>query len=107
MGAWRANAGLPITLHDIESRADPTVSGYRATRPARSGLRSTRIGTPSTLRQALVDHRPPHLCSADSEARRMSGVVIRPFRSEEHTSELQSLMRISYAVFCLKNKNNI
>src|SRR3546814_8657538 len=28
------------------------------------------------------------------------------YRSEEHTSELQSLMRISYAVFCLKNKNN-
>src|SRR3546814_1995812 len=32
----------------------------------------------------------------------------RRFRSEEHTSELQSLMRISYAVFCLKkNKTNI
>src|SRR3546814_4710690 len=30
----------------------------------------------------------------------------RPFRSEEHTSELQSLMRISYAVFCLKKKIN-
>src|SRR3546814_6452839 len=29
-----------------------------------------------------------------------------PDRSEEHTSELQSLMRISYAVFCLKKKNN-
>src|SRR3546814_9953460 len=29
----------------------------------------------------------------------------RPDRSEEHTSELQSLMRISYAVFCLKKKN--
>src|SRR3546814_7392323 len=29
----------------------------------------------------------------------------RPIRSEEHTSELQSLMRISYAVFCLKKKN--
>src|SRR3546814_6394230 len=28
------------------------------------------------------------------------------WRSEEHTSELQSLMRISYAVFCLKKKNN-
>src|SRR3546814_4960631 len=28
-------------------------------------------------------------------------------RSEEHTSELQSLMRISYAVFCLKQKNNV
>src|SRR3546814_8402758 len=31
------------------------------------------------------------------------GSVI-PFRSEEHTSELQSLMRLSYAVFCLKKK---
>src|SRR3546814_4409227 len=30
----------------------------------------------------------------------------RHFRSEEHTSELQSLMRISYAVFCLKKKTN-
>src|SRR3546814_12629351 len=29
-----------------------------------------------------------------------------PTRSEEHTSELQSLMRISYAVFCLKKKTN-
>src|SRR3546814_6341676 len=29
-----------------------------------------------------------------------------PVRSEEHTSELQSLMRISYAVFCLKKKND-
>src|SRR3546814_3021664 len=29
---------------------------------------------------------------------------VKGFRSEEHTSELQSLMRISYAVFCLKKK---
>src|SRR3546814_1915493 len=33
--------------------------------------------------------------------------VWRPWRSEEHTSELQSLMRISYAVFCLKKKKKI
>src|SRR3546814_6546949 len=33
-------------------------------------------------------------------------VKARGARSEEHTSELQSLMRISYAVFCLKKKNN-
>src|SRR3546814_9684989 len=32
------------------------------------------------------------------------GLALRPTRSEEHTSELQSLMRISYAVFCLKKK---
>src|SRR3546814_10846565 len=33
-------------------------------------------------------------------------VLLRWHRSEEHTSELQSLMRISYAVFCLKKQNN-
>src|SRR3546814_3174138 len=38
-------------------------------------------------------------------ARLASGVVF-PSRSEEHTSELQSLMRISYAVFCLKKKTH-
>src|SRR3546814_10790786 len=32
--------------------------------------------------------------------------MVEYFRSEEHTSELQSLMRISYAVFCLKKKKN-
>src|SRR3546814_5210441 len=41
-------------------------------------------------------HRRPPL-----DARRQ----FRIMRSEEHTSELQSLMRISYAVFCLKKKN--
>src|SRR3546814_5480368 len=35
---------------------------------------------------------------------RAVGVVLQFDRSEEHTSELQSLMRISYAVFCLKKK---
>src|SRR3546814_10317014 len=39
----------------------------------------------------------------------LGGVALptnRKLRSEEHTSELQSLMRISYAVFCLKKQNN-
>src|SRR3546814_9832034 len=41
-------------------------------------------------------------------ARRMPGIAIEmKARSEEHTSELQSLMRISYAVFCLKKQNKI
>src|SRR3546814_6278247 len=35
---------------------------------------------------------------------RVAGTTSRTRRSEEHTSELQSLMRISYAVFCLKKK---
>src|SRR3546814_3493675 len=50
--------------------------------------------------------------SDDVEAGRVIGLrpaegseAPRDTRSEEHTSELQSLMRISYAVFCLKKKN--
>src|SRR3546814_8506236 len=46
---------------------------------------------------------PAVLEIARSKAR-TAGADIRWFRSEEHTSELQSLMRISYAVFCLKKK---
>src|SRR3546814_7845304 len=38
------------------------------------------------------------------DARRRHDALPLAFRSEEHTSELQSLMRISYAVFCLKKK---
>src|SRR3546814_2024511 len=38
--------------------------------------------------------------------RRESSPMRMSFKSEEHTSELQSLMRISYAVFCLKKKKN-
>src|SRR3546814_2674833 len=44
------------------------------------------------------------LAAQDDRARAFGQARERP-RSEEHTSELQSLMRISYAVFCLKKKN--
>src|SRR3546814_2132708 len=40
-------------------------------------------------------------------AETVTAKVAVPVRSEEHTSELQSLMRISYAVFCLKKKSTI
>src|SRR3546814_3647740 len=50
----------------------------------------------------------PHHSHVKEFARRSVAEVSADFtiaRSEEHTSELQSLMRISYAVFCLKKKN--
>src|SRR3546814_4634109 len=59
-----------------------------------------------------VEHHPWFQCHrqwAARRQRRFAGdrkfrcVALEP-RSEEHTSELQSLMRISYAVFCLKKK---
>src|SRR3546814_10711091 len=43
---------------------------------------------------------------ANIEAARVTFEKVARERSEEHTSELQSLMRISYAVFCLKKKKN-
>src|SRR3546814_1105110 len=47
---------------------------------------------------AVVDHQASGLVN--------DGKELVAIRSEEHTSELQSLMRISYAVFCLKKKKN-
>src|SRR3546814_6102479 len=49
---------------------------------------------------------PPDIAAAlQAKAGRISeSLQLGMFRSEEHTSELQSLMRISYAVFCLKKK---
>src|SRR3546814_5312363 len=67
-------------------------------RPARRPARARAA-------RALLSRRPRQ-CGL-----RVGGAVLlfRPhapaMRSEEHTSELQSLMRISYAVFCLKKKN--
>src|SRR3546814_9291663 len=46
---------------------------------------------------------PVRYCLDETSRRLAPGGII--VRSEEHTSELQSLMRISYAVFCLKKKN--
>src|SRR3546814_6398887 len=42
---------------------------------------------------------------AKKSDQQVRGSTVLPARSEEHTSELQSLMRITYAVFCLKKKN--
>src|SRR3546814_4691199 len=63
--------------------------------------RSTRTDTlfPYTTLFRSID---PEL--AHHETRHAGPVVVSGARSEEHTSELQSLMRISYAVFCLKKK---
>src|SRR3546814_4994192 len=55
-------------------------------------------------RELHAGHRSHVYLARDSETG--ARVAIKVPRSEEHTSELQSLMRISYAVFCLKKKKN-
>src|SRR3546814_7090921 len=54
--------------------------------------------------EALFDVHPPRVVLDEELDRQVAVVADEDGRSEEHTSELQSLMRISYAVFCLKKK---
>src|SRR3546814_1730845 len=64
-------------------------------------------GGPSALTGRLSRRHPPVEESCRRERKKNpAGWLRRGIRSEEHTSELQSLMRISYAVFCLKKKIN-
>src|SRR3546814_3387312 len=58
------------------------------------------------LRRAELNASALIRCTFESlyQVRQRCSQIVRD-RSEEHTSELQSLLRISYAVFCLKNKN--
>src|SRR3546814_3202959 len=58
----------------------------------------------------IIGCRPQMFVAADIDQLRIDANLVADLldaamRSEEHTSELQSLMRISYAVFCLKKKN--
>src|SRR3546814_6191999 len=73
----------------------------------RSGVAVAEHGEVGTgLGDRLVDLVGDHHRRDRQVARRQRLGAGQDVRSEEHTSELQSLMRISYAVFCLKKKTN-
>src|SRR3546814_3976285 len=70
--------------------------------------------TAALARPASRSHEPSETPAGDSSRTRpgaawdTAAAMVRNLpRSEEHTSELQSLMRNSYAVFCLKKKKNV
>src|SRR3546814_9719360 len=71
-------------------------------RPPRSTRTDTLFPYTTLFRSCNKYHRS---CRFNG-SHRFNGSYWRHWRSEEHTSELQSLMRISYAVFCLKKKSN-
>src|SRR3546814_2060763 len=77
----------------------------------RCGLEAHQFSSLSNyaaIASALSSRRSSPLVSSLASIHRITGMALPPLliiRSEEHTSELQSLMRISYAVFCLKKKN--
>src|SRR3546814_1996958 len=75
----------------------------RSAMPATSGaaVRATRPAGPSSATAHRAGQAPP---AQAADAPRPPVPALQQ-RSDEHTSELQSLMRTSYAVFCLKKKN--
>src|SRR3546814_1927132 len=73
--------------------------GRTALARGRRGDRAALVGARCGRRLAIPDRSATPVASWRAP--------LRCRRSEEHTSELQSLMRISYAVFCLKKKKNI
>src|SRR3546814_5952964 len=66
-------------------------------------MRGLSLSLTDTKTRPVVGRRSPAPSCAFAKAR-LKLLSIPMTRSEEHTSELQSLMRISYAVFCLKKK---
>src|SRR3546814_4425123 len=63
---------------------------------------AAQIASPTGRRRVRCSHIEMIVRKETREHFRIAAIFVR---SEEHTSELQSLMRISYAVFCLKKKN--
>src|SRR3546814_1198882 len=86
----RTDTLFPYTTLFRSFRSD----GHHLLRQPRDGGRQPPPRHAGLARQAVRLHAP----------QRGAGDGVLPDRSEEHTSELQSLMRISYAVFCLKKK---
>src|SRR3546814_1546799 len=106
---------MPVTMsdvprtafrHDDRLQALPAHAGFqRRLRRDPPVARLVEIGQFAPVvhdEQHVVVPQPPEVAAC--ERARTARRVAHEHRSEEHTSELQSLMRISYAVFCLKKK---
>src|SRR3546814_10290374 len=102
-----------MVLRSTKSRKPRVPAPFTQRRPlTRSSERlAPRLRRFSELEPWLVPPEPVELKlePTDGSSCNSAPIEITPVasRSEEHTSELQSLMRISYAVFCLKKKTNI
>src|SRR3546814_2817250 len=92
----RTGSGFSIATHSAKSSPSRSLSHRPSSTPARwqaSSSTNSGVGRSSYLAQSARS------CDFGQVEERTLNA-----RSEEHTSELQSLLRISYAVFCLKKK---
>src|SRR3546814_8938775 len=124
---WARHVGLPIGEIVLATNANQTVTDFlrsgdwqpRASVPTLASAMD--VGNPSNMERLRSLHPDFEELQGQLGASSVDDIEIRgtlrrdshelnriwcPHRSEEHTSELQSLMRISYAVFCLKKKKN-
>src|SRR3546814_2922915 len=118
MGAWHAVVNVCFRrgcrLFALDRCALRCDTSTLYPRPIdRSSRRTAGIGALDASRcERMTDRRRLLLIAVIAFLAAIAGAFIgrafiaAPARSEEHTSELQSLMRISYAVFCLKKKKN-
>src|SRR3546814_1943706 len=99
--ATRTDTLFPYTTLFRSPRQPRGQYGYQAAllrRPRRPLHRAGQLPAHSAIRRGTLTRRETSVPPQQNFVQQ---------RSEEHTSELQSLMRISYAVFCLKKKNTL
>src|SRR3546814_20286527 len=89
---YRYHRDLHVLTHSFPTRRSSDLSAVKS--------QARASASPSPASRARATCTSSYQLPADA-------VFLVCQRSEEHTSELQSLMRISYAVFCLKKKINI
>src|SRR3546814_6851343 len=100
---WTATATSPSMIMKGRTTPLPAPSARRATRkPPTRRMAARAPSSPNISAEMAEDYRIVFRANGGPEVLEVE--KIEPVRSEEHTSELQSLMRISYAVFCLKKK---
>src|SRR3546814_7769079 len=103
----KTDAGHEKLIATARQLASYNPDFFSCTYGAGGSTRDRTINTVLQLESEVKIPAAPHLsCVGDSKADLRSLLSQYKARSEEHTSELQSLMRISYAVFCLKKKHN-
>src|SRR3546814_6499496 len=111
--SWLLLYGVPFVLFFYKQKTayEMRISDWSSDVCSSDLFSPPRRCSPRAAPPTIARPRPPpprrRQSSPPPRARTSTATPTRSkHRSEEHTSELQSLMRISYAVFCLKKKNN-
>src|SRR3546814_3658463 len=100
VGAGLVGAGWAIVF----ARAGQSVSIYDAQPAIRASVMDWIRDSLNEMERCGLTRDVPSILARITVSDSLEDAVAEADRSEEHTSELQSLMRISYAVFCLKKQ---